>query len=284
MQVVCRFSWAAHGFSFVSRGILGYTRKKMSAALIKSLIVDDEPIARRVLREELEQIRDVEIVGEAEHGQEALRQIAALEPDVVFLDLQMPGMGGFDVIRKLEGGKLPIVVIVTAYDQHAIQAFEAGAVDYLLKPVTETRLRKALDRVRQLRGKRLEIAESLAQLAAASSAPQAAVRTRKIVGRKGEEYFLLDVEEVLAFQADGDLVWIVAGQQRYLATQSLRALEERLKGQSFRRVHRNALVNVGHVRKMSSMSSQRWLLTLNNGQELIVSKRQAHAVRDMLRW
>ncbi|MGO9093775.1 MAG: LytR/AlgR family response regulator transcription factor [Bryobacteraceae bacterium] len=256
----------------------------MSAALIKSLIVDDEPIARRVLREELEQIRDVEIVGEAEHGQEALRQIAALEPDVVFLDLQMPGMGGFDVIRKLEGGKLPIVVIVTAYDQHAIQAFEAGAVDYLLKPVTETRLRKALDRVRQLRGKRLEIAESLAQLAAASSAPQAAVRTRKIVGRKGEEYFLLDVEEVLAFQADGDLVWIVAGQQRYLATQSLRALEERLKGQSFRRVHRNALVNVGHVRKMSSMSSQRWLLTLNNGQELIVSKRQAHAVRDMLRW
>jgi DNA-binding LytR/AlgR family response regulator len=138
--------------------------------------------------------------------------------------------------------------------------------------------------VRQLRGKRLEIAESLAQLAATASEPQAAVRTRKIVGRKGEEYFLLDVEEVLAFQADGDLVWIIAAQQRYLATQSLRALEERLKGQPFCRVHRNALVNVGRVRKMSSMSSQRWLLTLNNGQELIVSKRQAHAVRDMLRW
>ncbi|MGD0199402.1 MAG: response regulator [Bryobacteraceae bacterium] len=256
----------------------------MSSALIKSLIVDDEPIARRVLREELEQVRDVEIVGEAEHGQEALRKIAALEPDVVFLDLQMPGMGGFDVIRKLQGGKLPIVVIVTAYDQHAIQAFEAGAVDYLLKPVTEARLRKALDRVRQLHGKRLEIAESLAQLAATGSEPQGTVKTRKIVGRKGEEYFLLDVEEVLAFQADGELVWIITGQQRFLATQSLRSLEERLKGQPFRRVHRNALVNISHVRKMSSMSSQRWLLTLNNGQELIVSKRQAHAVRDMLRW
>jgi two-component system, LytTR family, response regulator len=256
----------------------------MSAALIKSLIVDDEPIARRILREELEQIRDVEIVGEAEHGQEALRRIAALEPDVVFLDLQMPGMGGFDVIQKLQGGKLPIVVIVTAYDQHAIQAFEAGAVDYLLKPVTEARLRKALDRVRQLHGKRLEIAESLAQLAATGAERQAVAKTRKIVGRKGEEYFLLDVEEVLAFQADGELVWIVTGQQRFLATQSLRSLEERLKGQPFRRVHRNALVNISHVRKMSSMSSQRWLLTLNNGQELIVSKRQAHAVRDMLRW
>jgi DNA-binding LytR/AlgR family response regulator len=256
----------------------------MSAPLIKSLIVDDEPIARQVLREELDQIPDVEIVGEADHGEEALRKIASLEPDVVFLDLQMPGMGGFEVIRKLEGGKLPIVVIVTAYDQHAIQAYEAGAVDYLLKPVNETRLRKALDRVRQLYGKRLEIAESLAQLAATPPEAQAAARTRKIVGRRGEEYFLLDLDEVLAFQADGELVWIVTGRQRLLATQPLRSLEERLKDQPFRRVHRNAMVNLNHVRKMSSMSSQRWLLTLDNGLELIVSKRQAHAVRDMLRW
>jgi DNA-binding LytR/AlgR family response regulator len=171
---------------------------------------------------------------------------------------------------------------VTAYDQHAIQAFEAGAVDYLLKPVTAARLRKALDRVRQLYGKRLEIAESLAQLAATGSEPQVTARTRKIVGRKGGEYFLLDVEEVQAFQADGELVWIITGQQRFLATQSLRSLEERLKNQSFRRVHRNAVVNISHVRKMSSMSSQRWLLTLNNGQELIVSKRQAHGIRDLL--
>jgi len=255
----------------------------MSPALIRSLIADDEPIARQVLREELEQIHDVEIVGEAEHGQETLRKIAALEPDVVFLDLQMPGMGGFEVIRKLEGGKLPIVVIVTAFDQHAIQAFEAGAVDYLLKPVTEARLRKALDRVRHLYGNRLEIAESLAQLAATSPEPHVTAGVRKIVGRKGEEYFLLDIEEVLAFQADGEIVWIITGQQRYLATQSLRSLEERLKGQPFRRVHRNALVNINHVRKMSSMSSQRWLLTLNNGQELMVSKRQAHGIRDLIR-
>ena len=256
----------------------------MSAPLIKSLIVDDEPIARQVLREELDQIPDVEIVGEAEHGEEALRKIASLEPDVVFLDLQMPGMGGFEVIRKLEGGKLPIVVIVTAYDQHAIQAFEAGAIDYLLKPVTEARLGKALDRVRQLYGKRLEIAESLAELAATPAEPRATPAPRKIVGRKGEEYFLLDIEEVLAFQADGELVWIITGQRRFLATQPLRSLEERLKDQPFRRVHRNAMVNLNHVRKMSSMSSQRWLLTLDNGLELIVSKRQAHGIRDLLRW
>lgn len=246
--------------------------------------MDDEPIARQVLREELEQVQDVEIVGEAEQGQEALRQIAALQPDVVFLDLEMPGMGGFDVIRKLEGGKLPIIVIVTAYDQHAIQAFEAGAIDYLLKPVNEARLLKALDRVRQLHGKRLEIAESVAQLSAAAPESRLAAKTRKIVGRQGEEYFLLDVEEVLAFQAEGELVWVLTGKQRLLATQSLRWLEERLKDLPFRRVHRNAIVNLNHVRKMSSLSSQRWLLTLDNGLELTVSKRQAHAVRDMLRW
>jgi DNA-binding LytR/AlgR family response regulator len=256
----------------------------MTSTVIRSLIVDDEPIARQVLREELEQVHDVEVVGEAEHGQDALRKIAELQPDVVFLDLQMPGMGGFDVVRRLEGGKLPIIVIVTAYDQHAIQAFEAGAIDYLLKPVNEARLRKALERVRQLHGKRPEIAESVAQLAAAAPEPHLAAGTRKIVGRHGEEYFLLDEGEVMAFQAEGELVWIITGKRRLLATQSLRSIEERLKDSPFRRVHRNAIVNINHVRKMSSMSSQRWLLTLNNGQELIVSKRQAHAVRDMLLW
>lgn len=238
--------------------------------MVRCLIVDDEPIARRVLREELEQFADIEIAGEAEHGQEALRKIAELSPDVVFLDLQMPGMGGFEVIRRLEGGRLPIVIIVTAYDQHAIQAFEAGAIDYLLKPVNEARLRKTIERVRQLQGKRLAIAESLAHLA------------RKIVGRKGEEYFLLDAGEVLAFQAEAELVWIVTARERFLATQPLRAIEDRLKGLPFRRVHRSAIVNLDRVRKMSALTSRRWLLTLDNGLELIVSKRQAQGVREML--
>src|SRR5580704_13187158 len=103
--------------------------------VMKTLIVDDEPIARRVLREELEALAEVAIVGEAENGKQALQQIAELRPDLVFLDLQMPVMGGFEVVRKLGGGHLPVVVVVTAFDQHAIDAFEAGAVDYLLKPV-----------------------------------------------------------------------------------------------------------------------------------------------------
>src|SRR5579864_4348461 len=133
----------------------------MHPALMRALIVDDEPIARKVLREELEVFEDVDVIGEAEHGEQALEQISRLNPDVVFLDLQMPGLGGFDVVQRLKGGNLPIIVIVTAFDQHAIQAFEAGAIDYLLKPVQEQRLHKALERVRSLQGKNRQVAESV---------------------------------------------------------------------------------------------------------------------------
>lgn len=252
----------------------------MDTDVIRTLIVDDEPIARGVLREELATMADVMLVGEAQDGAEALRQIAELKPDLVFLDLQMPGMGGFEVVRKLGGARLPVVVIVTAFDQHAIAAFEAGAVDYLLKPVSGARLRKAIDRGRLLRSQPGEAEKSVAKIAAASEA----AGSRKIVGRSGEEYFLLDADEVLAFQADGELVWIITAQQRYLATQSLRSIESRLAKSQFQRVHRSAIVNVNHVRKMSALSSQRWLLTLSNQQQMTVSKRQAHAVRQLLEW
>lgn len=243
---------------------------------MKTLIVDDEPIARRVLRQELASVADVVIVGEAENGKQALQQISALHPDLVLLDLQMPVMGGFEVVRKLRGGRLPAVVIVTAFDQHAVEAFEAGAVDYLLKPVSDERLRSAVERARKRCENPLELAHDVARISAAE--------TRKIVGRHGEDYVLLDPDEILAFQAEGELVWIVTAQQRLLATQPLRVIEDHLKGQLFRRVHRNAIVNVNQVRKMSALSSQRWLVTLSNSVEVVVSKRQAHSIRSVLRW
>jgi two-component system LytT family response regulator len=255
---------------------------------LRVLVVDDEPVARKLLREELELFPDVSVVGEAENGIRALEQISELRPTLVFLDLQMPVMGGFEVIANLRGGPIPAIIIVTAFDQHAIQAFEAGAIDYLLKPVGETRLEKAIERARSLHGKDLQTAETVLRLADKVAASQFGSSYqgpgRKIIGKLGEEYFLLDQNEVLAFQAEGEVVNIITARQRYVATQSLRAIEERLRNSPFQRVHRNSIVNVNHVRKMSAMSSQRWLLTLSNSQQLMVSKRLAHRVRHMLNW
>ena len=251
---------------------------------MRVLIVDDEPIARQVLRQELEGTADIEIVGEAENGGAALDLISARQPDLVFLDLEMPVMTGFEMISQLQGTPAPVIVIVTAYDQHAIQAFEAGAIDYLLKPVSQPRLAHTLERARKLARSPGQVAERIAQLQALAPSPAEAMQIRKVVGKLGEEYFLLNVEEILAFQAEGDLTWILTSKQKYLATQNLRALEERLKYTTFRRIHRNSLVNVNHIRKMSVLSSQRWLMTMTNGQEFIVSKRQARNVRPFLHW
>jgi two-component system LytT family response regulator len=254
----------------------------MDVRVMKALIVDDEPVARRVLREGLELFPDVQVVGDAADGKEALQKIATLQPDVVFLDLQMPVMSGFEVVRNLSGPTLPAVVIVTAFDQHAIQAFEAGAIDYLLKPVSEARLRSTVDRVQNLLDRPNEIAANMDKIS--SVQPPPAARSRKVVGRSGEDYFLLDIDDILAFQAERELVWIIASKQRLLATQSLRVIAERLAEPQFQRVHRNAIVNVNHVRKMSPLSSQRWLVTLSNSLQLVVSKRQAHNIRNILNW
>jgi DNA-binding LytR/AlgR family response regulator len=248
---------------------------------LRTLIVDDEPVARRVLREELESVGDVEVVGEADNGASALDQISGRRPDLVLLDLQMPAMGGFEVIRKIRGGThMPVIVIVTAYDQYALEAFDAGAIDYLLKPVGRDRLAQAVEKARRMTER--EAAERVAQLQEIAGPLHAGQSPKKIVGRSGAEYFLLNADEICAFHAEGDIVWIATTRKKYLATQTLKVLEDRLRNTNFQRIHRNALVNVDHVRKMSALSSQRWLITLSNGQEFIASKRQARGIRQLL--
>lgn len=258
------------------------TAEPSGSGMLRTLIVDDEPVARKVLREELEAIDGIEIIGEADNGTAALEQIEAQQPDLVLLDLQMPAMSGLEVVNQLRRGeRIPVIVIVTAYDQYALEAFDAGAIDYLLKPVRQERLQQAIERAMRLTGR--EAIERIARLQELAR-PGAATPTRRIVGKIGEEYFLLATDEIYAFQAEGDLVWIITAKRKYLATQTLKALEERLRTGSFRRIHRNALVNVDHVRKMSVLSSQRWLITLSNDQEFIASKRQAGRVRQLLSW
>jgi len=244
---------------------------------LRTVLVDDEPIARRILEEELAEIPGVTIIGRAENGRQAVEVINALHPELVLLDIQMPGCDGFDVVRRL-APLPPAIVFVTAFDQHAIRAFEVGAVDYLLKPVRADRLRAAIEKARHTRHCTSAAGDAIVRTLEAS-APTA---KRKIVGRRGSDLFLLDLDEILAFRADGELVWILTSHRRYLANQTLHELETRLAETQFRRIHRNALINVDHVRKMSTLSSQRWLITMTNDIELTVSKRQARTIRQVL--
>jgi two-component system, LytTR family, response regulator len=261
----------------------GVDLNTMDARQINALVVDDEPIARKILREELARWPEITIVGEADNGRDALLKIGKFKPDLVFLDLQMPVMSGLEVVRGLSEPPLPFVVVVTAFDEHAIAAFEAGAIDYLLKPVSEARLEKAIERVKNMVNRPAEVANQIAQIASVGT-PSNLTKSRRVVGRIGPDYILLDADDVLAFQAERELVWIITAKQRLLATQSLRVIEDRLGEPQFQRVHRNAIVNVNHVRKLTALSSQRWCITLSNSLQLLVAKRQAHKIRHLLQW
>ena len=229
---------------------------------LRTLIVDDEPIARKVLREELGSFDDVEIIGEADNGVSALEKISADHPDLVLLDLQMPEMGGLEVVRNLKHGThMPVIVIVTAYDKYALQAFEAGAIDYLLKPVGADRLAEAVERAKRLTER--EAAERLAQLQEVARPAEKLLRPNESWDESARNTFCSaptrSTHSRLTAKSCGS-------SQRTRSTsppRPLRSLDQRLRNTSFRRIHRSALVNVDHVRKMSALSSQRWLITLS---------------------
>jgi len=237
---------------------------------LRALIVDDEPVARQVLRELLEECAGVEVSGEASTGVEAIQQVLALKPDVVFLDYEMPGLDGLNAVRALQGSG-PAVIFVTAYQEHAVGAFDVGAVDYLLKPVRLERLRRALEKARR-------------HAAAGVKGSPAGGALRKIVARAGEDLLILEPAQVVTFQADGETVYVTAGKQRYRTAYSLKELEEKLPRPPFRRIHRQTIINTDHIRRLSPLSSRRWMLTLSNGQEVVVSKRLAGALREDGQW
>jgi DNA-binding LytR/AlgR family response regulator len=235
---------------------------------LRVLIADDEPIARAILREHVEAMPSLEIAGEASTGAEALARILELKPDLVLLDLQMPELDGLAVVRSLRTEKKPLIIFVTAYERHAAEAFDVDAIDYLLKPVRRERLERAIAKAeRQLR-----------------SSPQPSETPRKIVGRRGTDMYLLDPNEIIAFQAEGELVHLITATQRYLSDHSLKVLEEKLDAARFRRIHRRTIVNTDHIRRISPMSSKRWMLKMSNGFEAIVSKRLAKSMREQSKW
>lgn len=249
------------------------------AERLRTLIVDDEQRARELMRRELAAIEGAEVVGEAGDGETAVRRIRELRPDLVLLDIQMPERNGFDVLRGIDG-PLPAIVFVTAYSEHAIKAFEVGAVDYLLKPFGTDRLRMAVERARAGRGNPGAEAEKVAGALNAEAAR--ARRKPKVVASHGKDYLLLDLDSVYAFRAAGDQVRVLTRAGRYFATQTLGELERKLAEWGFLRVHRSVLVNGDKIARISSLSNRRWLLTLNNSYQCVVSKRNSAIVRALL--
>ncbi|HML16087.1 MAG TPA: LytTR family DNA-binding domain-containing protein [Bryobacteraceae bacterium] len=235
---------------------------------MRVLIADDEPIARAILREHVEAMPRLEIAGEASTGAEALARILELKPDVVLLDLQMPELDGLAVVRSLRKERKPLIIFVTAYERHAAEAFDVDAIDYLLKPVRRERLERA-------------IAKAERQLRNMPSSPEA---PRKIVGRRGSDLYLLDPAEIIAFQAEGELVHVITATERYLSDYSLKVLEEKLDSARFRRIHRRTIINADHIRRISPMSSKRWMVKMSSGFEAIVSKRLAKSMREQAKW
>ena len=240
---------------------------------MKILVVDDEPLARRRLRAQIEDLRIGSVVGEAEHGIAALEQAALLAPDVILLDVRMPAMDGLEAARHLARLEAPpAVIFTTAYDEHALAAFDAQAMDYLLKPVRSERLREALERAALLNaGRRALALDSLLG------------HRRHVSAVVGGSLRLLGVREINYFQADGGFVSAVAPGTRLLIEDSLRALEEEFAA-SFVRVHRNALVNLAAVKALERDAEGNGMIVFHALPErLLVSRRLLVAVRKRLR-
>jgi two-component system LytT family response regulator len=254
--------------------------------VLKIVTADDERPARRFLAGLLKSCAGVDLVGEAASGEEAIALIESERPHLALLDLQMPEIGGLDVVRRVSRAALPLVAFVTAFDDYAIEAFELNAIDYLLKPVQRTRLEATLDRARKRLRAEEPAQERAAALANASAAYERAARRRyaeRIPIRVRDEVFILPVRHIASIVAEGELLHVTtAANDRYTITHRLHALESRLDPRKFLRLGRGTLVNIDLVTRVSPMPGGTYVATLSNGQELNVSRIQSRVLRDTL--
>jgi DNA-binding LytR/AlgR family response regulator len=251
---------------------------------IGTLIVDDESPARDRLRRMLAGIEAVEIVGEAESGVQAVEMIEQQNPDLVLLDIQMPGLDGFEVIEALE--EPPPVIFVTAYDEYAIRAFEVNALDYLLKPFSQERLERAIRRAREELTEERDYAGRLTPLLE-SLADQGRYVTRLAVHdrRSGRDRIrVLDVDEIDWISTEREEVLVHVGEGAYPIRRTLFELEARLDPARFFRAHRSAIVNLDRVQEIIPWFKGSHRLRLTTGAEVDLSRRRARALRELLRW
>lgn len=254
---------------------------------IRTILVDDEPLAIQGLELRLQAHDDIEIIEKCSNGREAIRAIKTHKPDLVFLDIQMPGFDGFSVVQGLMEVEPPLFVFVTAYSDHALRAFEAQAVDYLMKPVEESRLADTIERVRQrLSEKRgVEEVEKLKEVLA-EHAPEAAAdidggsgdavsanRFEKLINIKDQgQIFRVDVDTIERIDAAGDYMVIYTGDRNLILRETMKDLEKRLDPRRFQRVHRSTIVNLDLVKQVKPHTNGECFLVLNSGANVKVSR------------
>ncbi|MBW6528794.1 LytTR family DNA-binding domain-containing protein [Sphingomonas sp. RHCKR7] len=254
---------------------------------IRTILVDDEPLAIQGLELRLAAHDDVEIIAKCQNGREAISAIKTHKPDLVFLDIQMPGFDGFSVVQGLMDVEPPLFVFVTAYSDHAIRAFEAQATDYLMKPVEEARLADTLDRVRQRLSERQSVgeAEKLKEVLA-EHAPQAAAemgdgggdpvnasRFEKMINIKDRgQIFRVDVDTIERIDAAGDYMCIYTGDNTLILRETMKDLEKRLDPRRFQRIHRSTIVNLDLVKQVKPHTNGECFLVLDSGASVKVSR------------
>ena len=248
---------------------------------LSALIVDDEAPARKRLRDLLKTVPDVELLGECPDGPSAVEVILERRPDIVFLDIQMPEMSGFDVLRSVGPDGVPAVVFVTAYDRHALEAFDARALDYLLKPFTEARFNESLDRVRRVvGGGDAERDELRARLARLLEAGVGAVD--RIPVRKGDKIRFVPVDDVIHIEASGNYVRLHTDDGEHLVRGSLKSLAERLEDRGFVRIHNSHVVNWACVEELETWGHGEYQVTLRGGARIVSSRTYGPQLRRML--
>jgi two-component system LytT family response regulator len=242
---------------------------------IRALIVDDEPLARTGVQQLVEPLDDVTVVGEAADGPEAVRQIDEQAPDLVFLDVQMPEMTGLEVVREVGVDNMPLTIFVTAYDQYALDAFEAHALDYLLKPIEEERFAEAIERARQqlqradaealrdqLRGVLREYAEEDEEDAG----------IERFTIRSRNRIYFVDTEDVQWIESEGDYVALHDGEEAHLVRKTMKQLEQELDPDRFLRVHRSYIVNADYIEELRPLDHGTYQLRMASGTPLKTSR------------
>ena len=255
---------------------------------IRTLLVDDEKLAIQGLQLRLDKFDDVEVIGTCANGREAIRAIKTEKPDLVFLDIQMPGFDGFSVVKGVMEIEPPLFVFVTAFEEHAIRAFEANAVNYLMKPVDEDKLADTVERVRQrladrrsaeeadkLKAVLSEVAPDAAEVYAADDAApvESADRYEKLINIKDRgQIFRVEIDSIEHIEAAGDYMVISTGNNSLVLRETMKDLERRLDPRIFQRVHRSTIVNLNQVRQVRPHTNGECFLVLDSGAEVKVSR------------